>query len=188
MMNNIFRFLVVSQLALVAAGSGGVHASETKPGDTEKADSVAQANAAAAAEHGRRMASLAYLAGEFEIRSERSAAETTPLRWQFRPILGGRYLELEGRYQGTDFRLTLGWDAPHRQYRLTLLDSGSGALDLYSGQFDDEGVLVLTNDHHFRVRLEPRPEGWAWVYQGSRDKGKTWQAGGPVQIARRIGT
>lgn len=185
-MPRVSQWIGLALLIVLGLGVGGAMAQAPDAATESRVQARAKAKAEAETEHAGRMAALGFLVGNFEMRPDAPEAGITMPRSRFGPILGGRYLELQGHAFDVDFRLTLGWDAPHRQYRLTLLDSGSGALDVYGGQFDTEGQLVLTNDHHFRIHLRPRPDGWTWIYQGSRDQGQTWQASGPAQIARRV--
>ncbi len=106
--------------------------------------------------------------------------------YDFRPVLGERYLEASGTRSGVDFRLTLSYNAVDKRYMMSLLDSGSGVLDVYAGDFDEGGRLVLENPHHFRAVLAPAAKGWQWIYEHSADGGGHWVTTSRIDFDRRI--
>lgn len=100
--------------------------------------------------------------------------EQERVKVQFKWVIGKRLLETEGRMQATDFRMSLSFDSLKSVYRLALIDSGSGVLDIYEGDFDIAGTLILTNPDHFQWRLETSAEGWELNYYYSADQGKSY--------------
>jgi len=128
-------------------------------------------------------AGWAFFAGRFEIEAAPAANVPAGTVWTLAPVLGGKYLELQAFAYQADFRVTLAWDRLRKQYAMSLLDSGSGVLDVYSGPLQD-GELVLTNDHGFRVRIQSQPDGWIWRHE--RHKGGVWLPSGPPVTARRV--
>lgn len=128
-------------------------------------------------------AAWAFFAGRFEIDAPPAANVPAGTIWTLAPVLGGKYLELQAFAFKADFRVTLAWDSLRKHYAMSLLDSGSGVLDVYTGPLQD-GELVLTNDHGFRVRIKSQPDGWTWQYEGLKDG--SWRPGGPLVKARRV--
>ena len=73
------------------------------------------------------------------------------------------------------FELTFGYDAKPQLYRLSILDSYTGVPDFYQGHFNEQGILLLTNDHDFRLQIKANPpQGWTAENYFSKDDGKTW--------------
>lgn len=150
------------------------------PAAPDKAASTPPApNVAAAARAG-----WAFFAGRFVVEAAPDAGLAPGTVWTLAPVLGGLYLELMDHAFKADFRMTLGWDMPRKRYAMSLLDSGSGVLDVYYGQLKD-GEFTLTNDHGFRVRIQSQPDGWLWQYEYSKDG--NWRPLGPPVRGRRVG-
>lgn len=128
-------------------------------------------------------AGWAFFAGRFTMEAAPAAKLPPGTVWTLAPVLGGKYLELQARAYEADFRITLAWDSLRRQYAMSLLDSGSGVMDIYVGPLLN-GELVLSNDHGFRVRIQSQPDGWIWQHERSKDGG--WlPSGAPVRARRR---
>ncbi len=73
------------------------------------------------------------------------------------------------------FELTFGYDAKPQLYRLSILDSYTGVPDFYQGNFNEQGILLLTNNHAFRLQIKANPpQGWPAENYFSKDDGKTW--------------
>lgn len=128
-------------------------------------------------------AAWAFFAGRFEIEAAAAAKVPTGTTWTLAPVLDSKYLELQTGANETEFRVTLARDSLRKHYAMSLLDSGSGVLDVYKGPLQD-GKLVLTNDHGFRVRIQPETDGWVWQYE--RSKGDGWLPSGPPVCGRRV--
>ena len=106
---------------------------------------------------------------------------------RFAPGAGGRYIEGETRVGGFGYRMLLSYDVVQKLYRFSSIDDVSGLLDIYEGDLDPTGALVVSNvkpgTHYVagsdRIynRLTFRPvgkDGWEWRVDGSKDGGKTW--------------
>ncbi len=141
---------------------------------------AAQGTPGSASETAR--ARLRFIEGSFRVSS--AAAGDTASVWRFRPVLGGKYLELEA-VQAVAFRVTVGFDSTSQRYRLSLLDAGTGAFDVYDGEFNATGALVLQNPHFWRITLTPSPTGITWRFEHSADSGATWK-GSPATELRRM--
>jgi hypothetical protein len=82
--------------------------------------------------------------------------------------------------------LTLSYDAAMGRYRLVSRDDSSGLLDVYEGDFNAAGELVMSNvgpgtyyldaglKHHNRLTYAPTPKGWDVRVEDSTDQGATW--------------
>jgi hypothetical protein len=128
-------------------------------------------------------AAWAFFAGRFSIEAAPAAKVPPDTVWTLAPVLGGKYLELQARAYEADFRITLAWDSLRRRYAMSLLDSGSGVMDIDTGPLLN-GELVLANDHGFRVRIQSQTDGWIWQHE--RRKDDSWlPSGAPVRARRR---
>ena len=101
-------------------------------------------------------------------------AERAELRFDW--ALGGRLLETRGHMQNADFRLSISYDAMKSVYRLALIDSASGVLDVYEGDFDDQQTLIVTNPDDFQWRIRQQDGGWSLDFYQSTDQGSSWKA------------
>ncbi len=89
-------------------------------------------------------------------------------------VLGNRLLETSGHMQNSDFRLSISYDALKSVYRLALIDNLSGVLDIYEGNFDESGTLVLTNPDYYQWRIQTTASGWEMNYHRSVDQGENY--------------
>lgn len=118
---------------------------------------------------------------------------------RFAPGQGGRYLEGEARVGGYGYRMILSYDVVQKLYRFSSIDDVSGLLDVYEGDFDSNGALVVTNlgsgTHylsgttrvHNRLSFQPLAgDQWEWQIDGSTDGGKTWARGQTFKAERRL--
>jgi glyoxylase-like metal-dependent hydrolase (beta-lactamase superfamily II) len=118
---------------------------------------------------------------------------------QFAPGGGARYLEGETRAGGFGYRMVLSYDAVQKRYRFSSIDDVSGLLDVYEGDFDSTGALVVSNvgtgTHyltgtariHNRLTFQPLPgDVWEWRVDGSTDGGKTWVLWQTFKAERRL--
>ncbi len=103
--------------------------------------------------------------------------------WRWRSVLGGKYVELE-ETMNVAFRVTIGFDSTAQRYRLSLLDAGSGAVDIYEGDFDATGALVMQNPQFWRLTLRPTERGLVWQGSRSTDRGATWRERPPSEFVR----
>jgi hypothetical protein len=126
---------------------------------------------------------LRFIEGSFRAASG-VAGDTTTTVWRFRPVLGGKYFELDAVFK-VAFRVTIGFDSTSHRYRMSLLDAGTGAFDVYDGAFDATGALVLHNPHFWRVTFAPTPTGMTWRFEHSTDRGTTWE-GAPASEMKRM--
>lgn len=109
-------------------------------------------------------------------------APTAPLAVE--PFLNGKYLRLTGRMGGPAFELLISYSTSDRRYALAILDERSGVFDVYEGDFDSAGRLVLTNPQYFRITLQPvSTGGFAWIGSHSPDRGETWRVTDRYQVA-----
>ncbi|MBN8506151.1 MAG: hypothetical protein J0L58_16930 [Burkholderiales bacterium] len=175
----------VLSLALLALGCPALAQNPVPASSAASAAALARAEQARAtlAQAAQARAAWAFFAGRFEIDAAPAAKVPAGTVWTLAPVLGGKYLEMQAVAYETDFRVTLAWDSLRKHYAMSLLDSGSGVLDVYKGPLQD-GELVLTNDHGFRVRIQSQPDGWIWQYERMKDG--NWLPSGPPVKARRV--
>ena len=118
---------------------------------------------------------------------------------QFAAGGGARYLEGETRVGGFGYRMVLSYDAVQKRYRFSSVDDVSGLLDIYEGDFDSAGALVVSNVGsgtyyltgttrvHNRLTFAPLPgDVWEWRVDGSPDGGKTWVRWQTFKAERRL--
>lgn len=118
---------------------------------------------------------------------------------RFAPGPGARYLEGETRVGGFGYRMVLSYDAVQKRYRFSSIDDVSGLLDVYEGEFDSAGALVVSNVDsgtyyltgttrvHNRLTFLPLPgDVWEWRVDGSTDGGKTWARWQTFKAERRL--
>ena len=118
---------------------------------------------------------------------------------QFAPGPGARYLEGATRVGGFGYRMVLSYDAVQKRYRFSSVDDVSGLLDIYEGDFDSAGALVVSNVGsgtyyltgatrvHNRLTFQPLPgDVWEWRVDGSTDGGKTWVRWQAFKAERRL--
>jgi hypothetical protein len=127
---------------------------------------------------------LRFIEGSYRVTSG-APGDTTNATWRFRPILGGKYLELQ-EVLTVEFRATIGFDSTSQRFRLSLLDAGSGAFDVYEGDFDAQGTLVLQNPHFWRVTFAPTARGLLWRFERSVDGGTTWRGRPATEMIRIV--
>jgi hypothetical protein len=125
---------------------------------------------------------LQFLQGRWQMQPAQKTAKSAelqpgaPYQMEIVPVIANRYLRATGQQDGTAFELTFGYDEKRHFYRLSILDSYSGMPDFYQGHFNDQGVLLLTNDHGFRLEIKAnQQQGWTAENYFSKDDGKTWQ-------------
>lgn len=126
---------------------------------------------------------LRFIEGSYRV-SSGVAGDTATSVWRFRPVLGGKYFELDEVFR-VAFRVTVGYDSTSQRYRMSLLDAGTGAFDIYDGDFDANGALVLQNPHFWRVSFAPTSAGLIWRFEHSTDRGATWK-GQPASEMKRM--
>lgn len=147
---------------------------------------------------------------EAELRAAKVSTDASPLqagvqrlhfmlgRWPAASFwLGDGATRLEGIAKVRDnlFQYVLAYDAVQRRYRFSSIDSRSGLLDSYTGDFDDSGALVMTNVEsgthylangtpvHNRLVMIPGAGGaWSWRVDSSNDRGVTWQLAKPFEF------
>ncbi|MBL8960802.1 MAG: hypothetical protein JNJ98_13185 [Gemmatimonadetes bacterium] len=126
---------------------------------------------------------LRFIEGSYRV-SSGVAGDTATAVWRFRPVLGGKYFELDEVFR-VAFRVTVGYDSTSQRYRMSLLDAGTGAFDVYDGDFDASGALVLQNPNFWRVSFAPTSAGLIWRFEHSTDRGATWK-GQPASEMKRM--
>lgn len=98
------------------------------------------------------------------------------------------YLVTEVRSGKFLYALVFSYDAAQDVYRVSSRDDQSGLLDIYEGNFDSNGALVVANiasgTHyqsagvriHNRMTFQPQADpGWSWLVEATADGGATWQ-------------
>lgn len=104
------------------------------------------------------------------------------------PSMNGLYLETEISTGPYVYRLVFSYDAAQGRYRIMSRDDQSGLLDIYEGNFDETGALVVSNiasgthysragiDYHNRMTFTPDGDsGWTWIVELTADDGATWR-------------
>ncbi|MCB1051978.1 MAG: hypothetical protein H6510_04790 [Acidobacteria bacterium] len=101
------------------------------------------------------------------------------------PSLGEKYLETEVHQAAYTYHLIFSFDQAQGQYRVVSYDDQSGLVDVYEGQFLDDGSLQVSNlkpgTHYLyqgqkvynRMALKPKAQGWTWLIEASTD-GQSW--------------
>jgi hypothetical protein len=125
---------------------------------------------------------LAFMRGNWTVQSyeldkdgQWTLKRSNPLSFDW--VVGHRFMEAVGMIQ-TDFRMTMAYNVREKTYQMALIDAQSGVLDVYSGGFDEDGKLVLTNPNNFRWEMTMAANGYELLYLHSADDGKTWKAFG----------
>lgn len=125
---------------------------------------------------------LQFLRGKWLMQPAQKTSKSTELTPQpayqmdIVPVIAERYLRATGQQDGTAFELTFGYDEKRQLYRLSILDSYTGMPDFYQGNFNQQGILIMTNDHGFRLQIQAnQPQGWTAENYFSKDDGKSWQ-------------
>lgn len=156
------------------------NATESVPASAETA---ADAQAAKAAAMEKKLvdglARLQPFAGEwsivsYQLNNEQAWQEKERSTLLFDWTMGHRLLETVGHLQNADFRFSLSYDALKSVYRVALIDSGSGVLDIYEGNFDASDTLIVTNPDFYQWRIKANDHGWDLNFHYSKDQGKTW--------------
>lgn len=62
----------------------------------------------------------------------------------FKPIFNGNYYRITAR-AGYNFSMTIGYDQWRDTYVMVAFEDGPGLIDIYEGNFEADGSLVLTN-------------------------------------------
>lgn len=189
----MYRLLLASTLTLASFADGAVAASALP----ESAASVSATTTAAQQtaelrarlEAGRRR--LDFLAGPWELTvyNRNRDGEWVPNGTQsivVEPSMNDLYLRLMIATPGYNYEMTLSYDVVMGTYRVVSRDDQSGLIDVYEGNFNSEGSLVITNlrsgTHyiagsrriHNRMTLTPGANGWTSQVEGSDDEGATW--------------
>lgn len=134
---------------------------------------------------------LQFLRGKWLMQPAQKTSKSTELtpkpayQMDIVPVIAERYLRATGQQDGTAFELTFGYDEKRQFYRLSILDSYTGMPDFYQGNFNEQGILIMTNDHGFRLQIQAnQPQGWTAENYFSKDDGKSWQLYGR-HVARK---
>lgn len=104
----------------------------------------------------------------------------------FKPIFKGNYYHLEAKLQNNFFSMTIGYDQWRDKYVMVCFEDGPGLVDIYQGNFETNGDLVLSNYEagthyvHKGIKYYNRmvftnfsPNGFTWYIDGSTD-GSNW--------------
>lgn len=104
------------------------------------------------------------------------------------PSMNDLYLVTEVRSGQYLYALVFSYDAAQDLYRITSRDDQSGLLDVYEGNFESSGALVVANvasgTHyqsggvriHNRMTFKPDAgSGWSWLVEATADGGATWR-------------
>lgn len=104
----------------------------------------------------------------------------------FRPIFKGNYYRISGKVS-FNFSMTIGYDQWRDKYVLVSFEDGPGLVDIYQGNFDANGDLVLSNFEagthyvHGGIKYYNRmvftnitDESFTWFIDGSTD-GENWR-------------
>lgn len=109
-------------------------------------------------------------------------------RWpdaEFGTGLGGLYIDGRAESNGFRYQLSFSYDVMQGRYRVSSRDQRSGLLDIFEGDFDAEGRLVVDNRRtgthyrgadgrpvHTRMTLAPRADGsWTWTVDSGASDG-----------------
>ena len=149
--------------------------------------------------HAKGMSRLSFLNGIWNSISYKKSKEgsfekipTTPTdktdtskMTKFKPIFKGNYYHLEAKLQN-NFSMTIGYDQWRDKYVMACFEDGPGLVDIYQGNFEANGDLVLSNyeagTHYVQkgVKYYNRmvftnfsPNGFTWYIDGSTD-GSNW--------------
>ncbi len=177
---------LATTVALLASIACSTHGSQ-RPSSRLEIDGASPPTSLAVA-HRAGLARLQFLVGRWALARPAAAADsagmapTAPL--EVVPFLNGKYLRLTGRIGGPAFELLISYSLNDRRYALAILDEQSGVFDVYEGDIDLDGRLVLTNPQYFRISLQPVPTGgFVWIGSYSPDSGETWRVTNRYQVA-----
>jgi hypothetical protein len=173
--------VVLSILFSLIHGFASASEPTTTP-PSSNATSKAEAAARYEADLVKGLDRLAFMRGDWTVESyeldkdgQWTLKRSNPLSFDW--VVGNRFMEATGMIQ-TDFRMTMAYNVREKTYQMALIDAQSGVLDVYSGGFNDDGKLVLTNPNDFRWEMTITANGYELLYLHSADKGKTWKAFG----------
>jgi len=120
------------------------------------------------------------------------STEISARRWAFAPILQGTMIQGRGEIEfpgglRLEALVVLSFDQWNRVYRAALMGSAFGLMDIYAGEWNDAGELVLSNaetgsaqstptqDATGQVRLAIESEDvFSMILAQSVDAGATW--------------
>jgi len=100
-----------------------------------------------------------------------------------------KYFNMDFVAAGLSYKLTLGYDQFRNTYVLSALDNGPGLIDIYQGNIDTEGNLILENlesgthyiddkeiKHHNKLSLlNITSNSFIFLIEDTINGGKTWQ-------------
>ena len=98
------------------------------------------------------------------------------------------YLHLDMTASGTIYELTMAYDQFRKVYVLTSLDSATSMIDIYQGDFNEKGQLILTNlesgTHYLdaegvkvfnRIIIDDlNDDGFSMQIDGTKNGGENW--------------
>jgi len=104
----------------------------------------------------------------------------------FKPIFKGNYYRVSSKVS-FNFSMTIGYDQWRQKYVLVSFEDGPGLIDIYQGDFSDNGDLVLSNfeagTHYIQggakyynrmIFANITDKGFTWFIDGSTD-GINWK-------------
>lgn len=182
---------ILVTLSFALAAIGGVTIAEATPGAPAVTQDASERKARLAAALRR----LDFLKGPWVItRYSRSrdgvwtANEVQTLT--IGPSMNDLYLEATFVTPGYIYEMVFSYDTAMETYRVVSRDDQSGLIDVYQGDFNADGALVLTNlqsgthyasgelQIHNRLIFAPTADGWSVSIDASADKGETWRPQG----------
>lgn len=199
----MYRRLLASTLTLAALATGAAAApvAPATPATVLATTTAAQQTAELRArlEAGRRR--LDFLAGTWELtvynrNRDGEWVQNGTQSISVEPSMNDLYLRLTIATPGYNYEMTLSYDVVMGTYRIISRDDQSGLIDVYEGNFNPEGSLVVTNlrsgTHylagsrriHNRMTLTPGANGWTSQIDGSDDEGATWRPQGRTEARR----
>ncbi len=106
---------------------------------------------------------------------------------EFRTDMNDLYLTAETANAQYRYQMLFSYDELQKRYRIASHDDQSGLLDIYQGQFEKNGALIVTNlesgthyavdgvDYYNRLSFKQESKGWISTVEVTADKGISWR-------------
>jgi hypothetical protein len=147
------------------------------------------------------VARLVFFVGDWTVVQSRPTpsgwVEQPPMAATFRSSMNNLYAVGNFTAGAFSYEMVFSYDAAQSLYRIASRDDQSGLIDIYEGDFDSSGSLIvsnLTSGTHYavggvkyfnRLTFAARADGWSVLVEASRDGGVTWRPQSRAEARRK---